>query len=400
MITEEELLLDKRQKAMDDAIRNTLRLGGLGLLLCFGLLATAFRQIYREVARRAQTEASLQLSLQQLQQLSEENQRTNRMAEFFQSCKTSHEAFEIIAANMPQLLPHSFGAISVFSNSRNVVEVKLRWGSKHCDHTEFHPDDCWALRRGRLHHVVVGGSEPHCSHVKCHPDGAYLCIPMQAQGETIGLFFVGVDDVIDLDDHKRQLARNLSEQISLALTNLRLQEKLRQQSIRDPMTNLFNRRYMEETLVREISRANLDDQPLSVVMLDIDHFKRFNDSFGHEAGDVLLMQFSQLLLTKVRAEDIACRYGGEEFLVILPGLDEQAAKDWAESLRLDVEQMHAELNGVALGRVTISVGISVLPHHGDTPEHLIHHADHALYKAKQSGRNQTMIWHDNIQSIG
>jgi len=169
--------------------------------------------------------------------------------------------------------------------------------------------------------------------------------------------------------------------VALNLANLKLRETLSNRSIRDPLTGLFNRRYLEESLERELFRALRNRESLGTLMLDLDHFKRFNDTFGHKTGDELLKQMGEFLVANPRGEDIACRYGGDEFTLILPGANLEAARRRAEKL----EEAVKGLNGPYGRYVTLSIGIAVFPEHGATKEELLRAADFALYRAKNEG---------------
>jgi diguanylate cyclase (GGDEF)-like protein len=186
------------------------------------------------------------------------------------------------------------------------------------------------------------------------------------------------------------LALTVAEHLALSLGNLKLQEALRHQAIRDPLTGLFNRRFMLETLERELYRMQRKESPLGVIMVDIDHFKRFNDTFGHAAGDAVLSALGRVLLAHVRKEDVACRYGGEEFTLILPETSQETACDRAEKLRQLVHGLHLEHHGQSLGAITISLGVAVYPQHGEDPEALLRAADVALYEAKHAGRDRVV----------
>src|SRR5690606_13720823 len=171
---------------------------------------------------------------------------------------------------------------------------------------------------------------------------------------------------------------------------LSLRERLRLQSIRDPLTGLFNRRYLEESAAREIARCERRDCPLSLMMLDIDHFKAFNDVHGHAGGDALLARFGKLLAEHSRGEDIACRYGDEEFTLILPEAPAEAAMQRAGAIRSAVEAMRVQHMGRELPQVTVSIGVATFPANGNTPEALMRAADEALYRAKHEGRNRVV----------
>jgi diguanylate cyclase (GGDEF)-like protein len=186
---------------------------------------------------------------------------------------------------------------------------------------------------------------------------------------------------------RTRLAATAAEHIALALANLNLRETLRHQAVRDPLTGLFNRRYLEETLERELRRAERRSLPLAVIMLDIDHFKRFNDTFGHDAGDALLPEVGSYLRTHVRPEDIACRYGGEEFTLILPDAPLEPTLRRVDELRQGIARLGIAHRGQPLGTVTISMGVAVFPAHGTSPDALLRVADRALYRAKEQGRD-------------
>jgi diguanylate cyclase (GGDEF)-like protein len=189
----------------------------------------------------------------------------------------------------------------------------------------------------------------------------------------------------------QQIAQTASEQIALALSNLKLRETLRSQAIRDPLTGLFNRRYLEESFDRELHRSARNQTALSVILMDLDHFKRFNDTFGHEAGDLLLREIGSLLKSSVRGGDIPCRFGGEEFLLVMPEATGETAQQRAEQLREKIKQLALEYQGQPLGRVTMSLGIAVYPSHGHAATDIVRAADRALYRAKAEGRDRVVV---------
>lgn len=279
------------------------------------------------------------------------------------------------------------GAVYLTSPSRDVIESVASWGTTAAVVPVFDPADCWALRRGQLHHFGNTPTDIPCRHLPEPPPGASLCIPLVAQGDAIGVLFLVADGVpSQLSEQAVRLARVIGDQIALAIANLRLRETLRDQSIRDALTGLYNRRYLEETLDREIRRAERSNQPLSVVMFDIDLFKHFNDTFGHDAGDLLLREIGSMLRTWSRHEDIACRYGGDEFVITLPGATLMDARRRAEEIVEASRHLDVRYRGKPVGSVTLSLGVVVHPTHGTTMEALIRAADAALYRAKQHGR--------------
>jgi diguanylate cyclase (GGDEF)-like protein len=194
-----------------------------------------------------------------------------------------------------------------------------------------------------------------------------------------------------LTDAKQKLAVTVAEHMALAISNLKLRETLKHESIHDPLTGLFNRRYMQESLKREIARARRQGQPVGVIMIDIDHFKQFNDTYGHEAGDRVLKELASLLQSHIRSSDIACRYGGEELLLILPDASLVDTQHRAEQLREKVKQLRVRYRHQNLGSITISLGVACCPDQGLTGEAVIQAADRALYRAKKLGRDRVAV---------
>jgi len=242
--------------------------------------------------------------------------------------------------------------------------------------------------------VTDAGGTMICRHVAEATASGYLCVPLIAQGDTLGIFHLRSGSrneagEPELSAAKEQLALTVAEDMALALANLKLRETLRSQAIRDPLTGLFNRRYMEETLVRELNRVKRLGTSLGVIMMDLDQFKLYNDSFGHHAGDELLNAMGALMRGLIREEDIACRYGGEEFLLIMPGASEEITLERAEILRQAVKEMHRNHRGQK--PATLSLGVAVYPEHGDTELEIIQAADVALYRAKQKGRDRVVM---------
>jgi len=214
-----------------------------------------------------------------------------------------------------------------------------------------------------------------------------------AHGETIAVFFLQADaevssvEIQQLQPHLEQLAVMVADRIGIAIANVRLRETLRLQSIRDSLSGLLNRRYLEEFLPRELGLAQRERHALAVLMIDVDHFKRFNDTYGHETGDQALRLLGELFSSQFRGSDIACRFGGEEFAVVLPRTGLAQAQLRAQQLLEKIRQLEVTYRGLVVGSLTISLGIACFPEQGDTANALIEAADQALYQAKRNGRN-------------
>jgi diguanylate cyclase (GGDEF)-like protein/PAS domain S-box-containing protein len=360
--------------------------------------AVAVQGIARDITKRKKTEAALHEANQKLEAwVNELEQRTremtllNDMGDILRACLTTEEAYNVIVQVAQQIFPVRVGALYIIAPTRNTVEAAAVWGDASLAERVFSPQECWALRRGRTHWVEHPGSGLICRHIhQPLPDG-YLCIPMMAQSEALGVLHLMQPENVKMTETKQRLAETMSEHIAMALSNLRLHETLRSQSIRDPLTGLFNRRFMEEALELEIRRAARNQRPLGMIMIDLDNFKYFNDTFGHEAGDLLLKELGGLLKSNIRGEDIACRYGGEEFTLILPEGNGAVTRQRAEFLREAVQRINLQYRGHPLGRITASMGVAVFPDHGRTAGALIESADKALYRSKNAGRDRVTL---------
>lgn len=317
------------------------------------------------------------------------------LGNLLQACSSRDEAFRVIAERLPRLLPRTSGALSVLRASRNRAESVAEWGPcPPADHI-FAPDECWALRRGCSHALPAGHSVLRCSHLRCN--GSSLCIPLIAHGEAIGVLALQ-DEEQSADAppsfgglaHRNQLVATVVEHVALAISNLNLRDALRLQAVRDPLTGLYNRRYMQEFLEREIQRARRRQHPVSVMMLDLDNFKRYNDTFGHSAGDDALRIVGETLLHSVRSEDLASRHGGEEFVVILPECSLQQAIARAEEICRHLRERRVEQGGEVRDFVTVSIGVAAFDETTDREELLLKFADQALYQAKHEGRNRVV----------
>lgn len=349
----------------------------LGLLLFPILFRFLFRPLVHHIDELERTETELRGLQEQLelrvQQRTAELERRNRemrlladMSHSLQSCATQDQAYAVVARAAHDLFPGSAGVLFIHSPSSEDLEALASWGEP---------------GRGRAESLGPGGC---------------FRVPMIAQGQVVGAVQIrhggaaasSADGDAVFDE---RLARTLAEYAALALSNLELRQTLHDQSVHDPLTGLFNRRHMEEVLEREIRRAERSGGPLGIVMLDVDHFKRFNDSNGHGAGDRLLGDLGALLCAQVRGADIACRYGGEEFLLILPGMPGDVVRQRVDTLRLGIGRLHERQGIASLAPVTVSAGIAMFPVHGTEAQALLRAADRALYRAKAEGRDRVVI---------
>jgi diguanylate cyclase (GGDEF)-like protein len=322
--------------------------------------------------------------------------RLHELSQLLQTAGDEAEAFEIFERLTPLLLPGASGAIHTISASRIELAARVRFGPLGESLAEVAaPQDCWALRQGRTYVVDDVEHKLVCAHLGGR-DGLrdpHVCLPLVNQGETIGLLHVSFPARSSTGG---ELAGRVPElegfanALALALGNLGLREKLRAQSVRDPLTGLFNRRYLEETLPRELDRCRRREQPLVLAMADLDHFKKLNDSYGHEAGDRVLQRFAEALRRHFRSEDVICRYGGEEFCFVLPDCPIDRAKERCASLLAEMRETIVTVGRDSVGPVTVTIGLAQFGAGSESGELLLRRADAALYAAKRAGRDRVL----------
>jgi diguanylate cyclase (GGDEF)-like protein len=270
--------------------------------------------------------------------------------------------------------------------------TSLSWG-EHQPQAVIQANQCIALRLGHPYQMDAQETGLICGHYQQVEESCSICIPLISHSEIMGVLHIGKTTCQDThtDHHPMNLAVTVANSISLTLANIRLNQRLREQAIRDPLTGLYNRRFMEESMQRELARAIRLGQPLGIILFDIDHFKNYNDRFGHDAGDRVLNSLGDLVLTRVRSSDIACRYGGEEFLIVLPDTPEEVVLERANQLRQEINHLTLGMSDHLLHQITISAGVAVYPSHSDQVAILVKQADRALYHAKNNGRNRVEL---------
>lgn len=387
MTAAEHQLLEVRNTRQQTSLQRTRWVVTAGNVLAFALTIGAFVMSEREGRQRRAAERQLAAAHSELtgrvidlQRLSTELSLLTRLSHLLQSCDTRDESAAVVRQIVPQLFPDSQGAVYTIASSRNLVVPLTAWPEIERAVPPFPPSACWALRRGALHDSGPDGLNIRCEHAR-NLSGRTLCVPLIAQGETLGLLEIDSAPVA----HAAGLATAVAQQLSLAQGNLLMQETLRRQAMRDSLTGVFNRRYMEETLAREIYRAARQNKTIGVLLLDFDHFKEYNDTLGHAAGDDLLRAAAAIMQRVVRAEDVVCRYGGDEFVIIMPEVETATAMRRAQSL-LDGMQQLPRPEAASGPVVTVSIGVAMYPEDGIEPKELLDATDRALYDAKRGGR--------------
>ncbi|RMF39138.1 MAG: sensor domain-containing diguanylate cyclase [Alphaproteobacteria bacterium] len=379
--------------AFFDRVQLTLSiLAAIAILVAGGALIMVFssgRRRERHLRERASQEKEL---LAGQLRLAREIRLLGELNEWLQSCSSLEELFDMVSAFMTRLLPDSMGSIYVYSNSRDVLDGACAWNGADY-HAHIRPDSCWALRRGRTYFYGESEIDFTCDHMREHEEEIYFCIPILAHGETVGLMTLRAMRGVTQEQfaRSRKLAQMCAEQISLAIANVRMRDQLRDQSIRDALTGLYNRRHFIEALRRSVEAAKHVGADLSLVAIDVDHFKKFNDNHGHDAGDMVLRAVGSALEAECDGDELACRLGGEEFMLLLPLADTETAARKAENLRRAVEQIVVRYGEKNLPHISISLGVSSFPQNGTFPQALMKSADDALYEAKAKGRNQVVV---------
>jgi diguanylate cyclase (GGDEF)-like protein/PAS domain S-box-containing protein len=393
-----------RQRRKDGSILD-LALYGVPLVLenrvrgAYLIYQDISEQIKASEAQQQHAE-SLNKIVKELELRTKQMTLLNEMGSLLECSGTVKEAFAVVANSVQKLFPEaSSGSLYLFKASRNLIEAVIRWGETGVSESTFLPEACWSLRRGQPHWSDDPG-RIKCQHLAQSSKADRLCVPMVAQGNTVGVLHIEFGTAAvpghthgteTLRDSHQRLAVSVASQLALSLASLQLREALHEKSIRDPLTHLFNRRFLEESLERELQVAARKKQPLAVLFLDLDHFKRFNDIFGHDAGDMVLQSIADLFRSFFRTTDICCRYGGEEFAIVMPESSARDAAIRADVLRVEVKKMGLEYRKQTLGPITLSAGVAAFPEHATTSAELLALADQCLYKSKSRGRDVVTV---------
>jgi diguanylate cyclase (GGDEF)-like protein len=354
--------------------------------------------IVADITERKRIEEALHHANEQLRHWNSQLERYNRdimllnnMSEMLQRCVNEQEAYQVTAEFISHLFSECSGAL--YRQEHDTVQAVSLWGEQREWVPSFEPQTCEALLRQRIHLPGEDRGIFSCPHIIPASQHHTLCMPITNQHETFGVLCLSSTKLYQEDTrgHTERLAVMISEHLSLTLTNLRLRERLHEQATRDALTGLYNRRYLEEALEYELQKAIRYQRPIGIIMLDIDYFKQFNDTYGHDGGDELLRAVGNFLQRHTRDTDVACRYGGEEFTLILPEATLEDTQRRAEDLCTGIKDLHVQHNGRMLGTITISLGVAGFPRDGRSVATVLRAADLALLQAKTEGRNRLVI---------
>lgn len=368
-------------------------------------------QVIRNITKREEEHQELQRSYTTLAhgmtELENKNQQITllvEMSDIMLACASQDELSLVMQKFASKMLNFASGFLYIMHPSKNYLEKAATWHEPTPQDLTFNPEDCWAIRRGRVHETSSSEEELCCPHIHTTPNKAKLlqvCMPLMAQNDIYGLLYLELkkENQNHLSENQTLVINAFAELTALALANVRLRENLRYQSIRDPLTGLYNRRYLEDFLFKQIHQSERTKEPLALLMLDLDHFKKINDTYGHDAGDLALKNLGRILQTDIQANDLAARYGGEEFIVIFYNTNLELAKTRAEKIREAVSLLQIKYGAEQVGPLTISIGIAQYPLDGTTSQQIIDAADEALYLAKNSGRNKLVSFSEMNKTI-
>lgn len=356
---------------------------------------THFMAVERDITERRKLEARAASLLEQERFREKERSSLSKTSEWLYAARTIDEVLAVTKKSIQAIMPAATGLLYFYSNSRDTLDLVASWGDTECL-AHFGPDDCWSMRRGRAYAFGTEQIQFTCGHVQSEAV-PYFCLPLVAHGETIGMLhlrFPEIDlskeltvEVLEWLNSRWETAAFCVEQISMAIANVNLRTELLEQSTRDQLTGLWNRRWFLDTASREFRRSRLIQNPFSLISLDIDHFKSFNDNHGHAAGDIVLKEFGSLLYKTFGDQMSPCRMGGEEFMIICPNMSADSCAVAAEKIRSELRSIELKVGGRQLPPITVSQGISCSETDSIDLFELMRCADEALYAAKAAGRD-------------
>ena len=354
--------------------------------------------IARDISERKKSEAALQTAnkkleawVQELEQRTREMATLSEMGDILRACVTTEEVYEVIVRVSKEIFPVHGGALFVMAPLRNMVEAVAEWGDSSKIESTFTPDACWALRRGRVHWVEDTRVGLLCKHLQSPAPKGYLCVPMMAQSEAVGVLHLTYSEESQMPEAKQRLAMAMAERVAMALANLRLHETLRNQSIRDQLTGLFNRSFMEESLELEMRRSLRSQQSLSVIMIILDDFQKIGEQSGLDAGEAILRRTAMLIQANIRKGDIACRFSGHAFVVLLPNTSHDVGRQRAETFRNLLRTLEFKYQSGQEQCVSASIGLAMYPDHGQTVEDLLSSAEAAVCRARNGGGDAVIV---------
>lgn len=329
-----------------------------------------------EVEYRKKIEKELSEKTNKLLRQNLELTQLYNISQLLQNCPNLEKAYSIISDSVELLFPNLAGVI-FFINQKREIQKIIQWGN-------FAGDDNYDIFKQSF---FSWHKNNELIKQFNFDESKYLYFPLKIKEKQLGFMYLSTNESEKIDSGQRIFAMNFVEQISLILLNISIQNDLYEMSIRDGLTGLYNRRYLEDYLAKELNRAERKTTSIGIIMIDIDHFKKINDNFGHQAGDLVLKAIGNVLEKNIRQYDFACRYGGEELTIILPETSLNDIIKKAEEIRIAIKSLKVIFNNQELPNITASFGVASFPEHGLTSQAILRAADVALFQAKKQGRN-------------
>jgi len=376
-----------------------------------GRLSQSFNRLLEQIttldAFKLETERQLVMVQQELkykQEMEEKNRELSLLYDFSQEVSMTlepDELYDIVDSFLGERLGFTEFAFLVVDETAPRLIVKVARGF--FDPTKvlgmnFHPKEGITGRvwiEGKSCYLPNTRQNPEYLHYKGEKreDGAFLSLPIRFKKNMVGVLNMFRPKVNGFSEGERKFLETLASELAIALVNAKLYSKTRELSVRDELTQVYNRRHFQEALPLEIKRAERFQKSFSLLMIDIDYFKKWNDTYGHLAGDACLKEFVSLIQSKIREVDFFARFGGEEFVLILPDTPKKEATHVAEKIRTLVKEHRFLMEGIVdeIPVLTISIGVAAYPEDGLAMEELIDSADVALYRAKQEGRDRVIV---------
>lgn len=378
-------VIDSEPRTLTDAQKDALAALARQVM---AQIATLERAAELRALQQAEAESNARLTalVARLETRDRSLRLLNEMGDMLQSSRTLDEVHLTITDFAERLFERRSGVVSTLDAHREDARLIAAWGPNRASAASFASDECWAIRRGRSHQSRSDRGV-RCAHLGA---GSHVCVPMLAGGEVRGALHVALESDAEAIE-QMHVVEATAERLALAMANFRLRDSLRSQSVTDPLTGLYNRRYLDEVLARELRRSARHKHPFTIAIIDVDHFKRVNDTIGHDGGDAVLRAIALFLRQNVRDEDLVCRYGGEEFVVGFVEGSLEGCLARAEALCRGVKALQIVHAGRAIGPVSISIGVGHALHDGVTPDTLLRAADGALYRAKAEGRDRVVV---------
>lgn len=319
----------------------------------------------------------------------------SQMGELLDKCHNKQEIGKTCKKYLARIFPEFSGAIFLLSAAnKKRLKAFAVWGdfSSNNENIVFSQDECLAIKTKTLY---ISDDKKRCLHC-AGSSGFYVCIPLQTLLTFYGVLHLKLNSGIisqkeDFISSQKDLMMRIATNLSFALSTIQYQKILQMEATQDTLTGLYNRRYLDNYFNMELTRYKRKSIPIAIMMLDIDYFKKFNDQYGHEFGDIILRELGVFLKNSVRGSDFACRYGGEEFVLILPESGLGIALERAENIREGVKHISILKDGKSVSGITLSIGVAIFPEQGNTQASIIEAADKALYRAKEEGRDRVCI---------